>query len=437
MLLIFLACFTGLNVVAQTTGKKIAGADANRQVRPRAVRVDTSKQIHARPRVVKADTSKQIRPRPRAVKADTSKNIRARPRVVRADTSKQLRPRPRVVRADTSKQLRSHLVRGDTSKQTRPRPRIIKADTSRPVRSQVIRKPVIKPSVADSIKKAHTLAKASSAIVATDSLKKITTDSAKTAATPAVAKKTIDSFYLKLLNNPYLKTTGKPVYLVIKERQRQSKDEMFYLLAALLLFLAFLRKGFSKYFRNIFYLFFQPGFRQKQTREQLQQTSFPSLLLNLFFILSGAAYISFIVTHYQLTNLNFLRLLIYSISLLLVLYAGKFFFLTFAGWVFDVKEATETYIFAVYLVNKILGVLLIPFTFIIAFSTGQVVETSITISLLLIGLLFIYRYLLSFTPVLRAVKVNALQFLFCIFAFEIVPLLLIYKTLMIYFNKSL
>ncbi len=431
LLFIFFVCFTGLNVIAQTTSKKVTRADTNRQVRPHAVKAGTNKQI-----------------RPRAVKADTSR--RSRPRVVRADTGKQVRLRPRAVKADTSKRSRPRVVRADTSKRSGPRPRIIKADMRRQGQ-RVIRKPVIKPSLADSIKKADSLTKASSATentnpatladtskkVATDSLKMVTSDSAKIVATPAVVKKPIDSFYLKLLDNPYLKTKGKSVYLVINQRQRQSKDEMFYLLAGLLLFLSFLRMAFSRYFRNIFYLFFQPGFRQKQTREQLQQSSFPSLLLNLFFILSGAAYISFIITHYQLTNLNFWRLLLYSISLLLVLYTGKFLFLTFAGWVFDVKEAAETYIFAVFLINKILGVLLIPFTFIIAFSTNGVVETSITISLLLIGLLFIYRYLLSFAPVLREVKVNALHFLFYIFAFEIVPLLLIYKTLMLYLNKSL
>ncbi len=369
----------------------------------------------------------------------------------------------RATRADTKRQISKSSVKADTSKRSSSRaeksttkrlqnPRALKTDTSKLSRSRIIKKPVVRRRVIDSTRKANSLEKDGLAAsrdtdkviledtpnqVAADVSKTPTADSTKTAAKLLAAKKPIDSFYLKLLDNPYIIKTGEPFYLIISERQRQSKDEMFYLLAGLLLFLAVLRLTFSKYFKNIFYLFFQPTFRQKQTREQLLQNSFPSLLLNLFFILSGAAYISFIITHYQLTNLNFWRLLIYSTALLLVLYTGKFLFLTFAGWVFDVKEATQTYIFAVYLINKILGVLLIPFIFIIAFSSDEVVETSITISLLLIGLLFIYRYLVSFAPVLREVKVNVLQFLFYIFAFEILPLLLIYKTLVIYLNKSL
>ncbi len=372
-------------------------------------------------------------------------------KVTRTDTNRRIfKPS---VKIDTSKKLGSRTIKSKTSNQLK-NPGVLRTDTGKLSRSRVIKKPVIKQRVIDSIRKADSSAKdslvASTLVdtnkvivgdtakqVAEDVSKTVTADSIKTAAKTLAAKKPIDSFYLKLLDNPYLKKTGELVYLVISERQRQSKDEMFYLLAGLLLFLALLRLAFSKYFQNIFSLFFQPTFRQKQTREQLLQNTFPSLLLNLFFILSSAAYISFIITHYQLTNLNFWRLLLYSIALLLVLYTAKFLFLTFAGWVFNVKEATQTYIFAVYLINKILGVLLIPFIFIIAFSTDEVVETSITISLLLIGLLFIYRYLVSFAPVLREVKVNVLQFLFYILAFEIVPLLLIYKTLVIYLNKSL
>jgi hypothetical protein len=361
------------------------------------------------------------------------------------------------VKRDTSRKSGSTATDSKTSKQFK-RPGNLKTNTDGLSRFQVTKKPLIgrraadNPKKADSLRKANSLAKdvlAASAsdirkITQADTTKPVATDVSKTVvsssmkkATVLAKKKPLDSFYLKLLDNPYLKITGEPVYLVIKERQPQSKDEMFYLLAGLLLVLAILRLAFPKYFKNIFYLFFQPTFRQKQIREQLLQRSFPSLLLNIFFILSAAAYISLIITYYHLANFNFLQLLVQVFALLLALYAGKFFFLTFAGWVFDVKEATDTYIFAVYLINKMLGILLIPFTFIIAFSPHQLVETSITISLLLIGLLFIYRYLVSFRAILKEMRLNALQFLFYIFAFEIVPLLLIYKTLVNYLNKSL
>jgi hypothetical protein len=307
----------------------------------------------------------------------------------------------------------------------------------RPRVKKPVAKPVIKPAVTDTIKKADSLITRDAGATIKDSAVPNLQDTASLRASPAIIKRPVDSFYLKILDNPYLRTTGKPVYFVVNERAPQSKDEIFYLLAGLLLFLAFIRLAFSQYFKNIFRLFFQPTFRQKQTREQLLQNTFPSFLLNLFFIVSSAAYITFLISHYQLTHLNLWLLLLYSTIALLVLYIGKFLLLTFAGWVFDVKEATETYIFAVYLINKILGVVLVPFILVIAFSRANIIDHTITVSLLIIAVLFIYRFLVSFAPVQREVKVTPFHFLFYVLAFEIVPLLLIYKTLIIYLNNSL
>lgn len=226
---------------------------------------------------------------------------------------------------------------------------------------------------------------------------------------PVIAKKPFDTFYRKLLDNPFI-TKAKPIYLVLNERERQYKDNFFYLLCGLLLFLAFIRLVFSRYFRSIFRLFFQPSFRQKQTREQLLQSNLPSLLLNLFFIFSAGTYITFLLQFYHFTDISFWWLLLYTNMALLALYLGKFIFLSFAGWVFNVKEATDTYIFAVYLINKITGVVLMPFTVLIAFAQSAVINIAVTISLLLILLLYIYRYIVSYAPVRREVKVSILHF---------------------------
>lgn len=292
--------------------------------------------------------------------------------------------------------------------------------------------------VTDTLKKADSLAKVDSVPPAfSDTGKPIAADTAKHSARAATIKKPVDSVYLRLLDNPFTRTKVKPIYLVIDERDRPSKDQVFYLICGLLLFLAFIKLVFSRYFKNVFRVFFQPSFRQKQTREQLLQNNLPSLLLNLFFIFSAGAYVSFLIQYYHFTDIGFWTLLLYCTASLLVLYAGKFIFLSFTGWVFDFKEAANAYIFAVYLINKILGVILIPFILVIAFSQPFIINISITISLLLILLLYMYRYLVSYSPVRKELKVSVLHFLLYLFAFEILPLLLIYKTLIIYMDKSL
>lgn len=316
---------------------------------------------------------------------------------------------------------------------------------TRPVRA--IKKITTKRVVADTISKPIRLVINDSLVSSNDTLKKDTSlgdtivvqakDTTNILAKTNMVTKPIDSFYLRLLDNPYLKIKGKPLYFGISERQRNSKDEVFYILSGLLFCLAVVRLGFSRYFTNVFRLFFQPTFRQKQTREQLLQGRFPSLLLNFFFVLSCGTYISFVLMHYRLADQSLWWLLLYSMIALIILYTGKFLLLTLAGWVFDVKEATETYLFAVYLINKILGVTLIPFILIVAFSKPPISEVAITLSLLIIGALFIYRYIVSFAPVRRDVSVSLLHFLFYVFAFEITPLFLIYKTFVLYLSKSL
>lgn len=319
-------------------------------------------------------------------------------------------------------------------------------DTGKPTLRPAVKRTVRRIAVIDTLKRrlADDSTRVADSLARADSVNPAIIDSAvalpspvKKTAQPVIVKKPFDSFYKKLLDNPFLRTTAKPIYLIINERERQSKDEMFYLLLGLLAFLGFVKLIFSRYFTNVFRLFFQPSFRQKQTREQLLQSRLPSLLLNLFFIFSGGAYVSFLIAYYNLTHLDFWLILLYSSSALMLLYAGKFIILSFAGWVFNVKEATNTYIFSVYHINKIIGVILIPFTLIIAFSQPLIINISITISLLLILLLFIYRYLVSYSSVRRDLKVSGLHFFFYICAFEIIPLLLIYKTLINYLDNSL
>lgn len=327
--------------------------------------------------------------------------------------------------ADTGKVIKT----SDTAIRSQSKPFI------KQVKRHIIADTLKRDILTDTINKADSLTK-------TDSVKHADTvrrsaDTIINAVAITPVKKPADSIYIRLLNNPFIKSATKPIYLVITDRERQSKDEIFYLLSGLLFFLAFVKLVFSKYFKNIFRLLLQPSFRQKQTREQLLQNKLPGLLLNLFFIFSASAYASFLIQYYHLAHLKFWMLLLYAVTALLILYLGKYIFLKFTGWVFDVKETTDTYIFSVYLVNKALGVIIIPFTLLIAFSPPYIISISITISFLFISLLYLYRYSISYASARKEVNISLLHFLLYIFAFEIIPLLLIYKTLLIYLDKSL
>ena len=225
----------------------------------------------------------------------------------------------------------------------------------------------------------------------------------------------------------------------LKENIRivQGKELLFYLLVFLFILFALLRTAFPKYFSDLFRLFFRTTLKQRQIKEQLMQTPLPSLLLNGFFVISSGLYIAFLLQHFQEGQAqNFWLLFLYGIIGTAAAYFIKFLGLKLSGWVFSVEEAANSYIFIVFIVNKMIGILLLPFLLVLAFTVGNVYTGGITISLCLIGGLLIYRFILTYAAIHNQVKVNPFHFFLYLCAFEIAPLLLIYKGLLVYFHQT-
>jgi hypothetical protein len=94
------------------------------------------------------------------------------------------------------------------------------------------------------------------------------------------------------------------------------------------------------------------------------------------------------------------------------------------------SEASDGYIFIVFTTNKILGIALLPFIIVLAFTNGPITRAALTLGVgTLIGLL-VYRYFLSYVTIHRQIRINFLHFIIYLAAFEIAPLLLINKLLL-------
>lgn len=242
------------------------------------------------------------------------------------------------------------------------------------------------------------------------------------------------STYRKYYTHPFLPLTQKPLFMISDFRERRTLDDMFYLLMGVVLLLAFVRSVFSRYFKNLFVLFLQTSLRQKQTRDQLLQDNLGSLFVNLLFIISTSIYGALVIRNREWLDYPFWHIVFFGAALLTVVYFGKFIFLQFSGWVFNSKEAALNYTFTVFLVNKVLGVLLIPFLFLMAFAKPGIREVALTVSLGLMVLLLLYRYIISFATIRNTLKVNALHFFLYLCAVEILPLMLLYKLMSDYIS---
>src|SRR4030095_9578647 len=113
----------------------------------------------------------------------------------------------------------------------------------------------------------------------------------------------------------------------------------------------------------------------------LLQSPLPSLMFNVFFVVSTAVFLSLLFGYFELApQLPFWLLVLYSALGVVVIYGGKFLLLKFFGWVFQQRDATDTYIFVVFSTNKILGICLLPFIILLGFTYGSVNVAAVTLS---------------------------------------------------------
>ncbi len=216
-------------------------------------------------------------------------------------------------------------------------------------------------------------------------------------------------------------------------KQFFGKEAIFYALIGLVLAFAIFKRMFTKYFKDLFRLFFRTTLKYSQISEQLLQNLLPSLLMNLFFVVSGAFYVTTLLFHFKISPIdNFWLALLNAAGLIAVVYLVKYMVLKISGLLFDIKTATDSYIFIVFIVNKIISIYLLPFIILISFSDGMVQQVAITLSWMGLAGLVLYRFILSYGSIRNLVKVNPFHFFLYLSAFEIAPLLILYK-LMLFF----
>jgi len=230
--------------------------------------------------------------------------------------------------------------------------------------------------------------------------------------------------------NKYFAFGAKPLVVISDRKEFKGKEILFYALLAVLLVFAFIRVSFPKYINDLFRVAFRTTLKQRQISEQLIQTPLPSLLLNFFFLLVASMYVSFVLEHYQLSDsYNFWLLSLYCLVALTVIYVIKFLSLKFFVWLFNITPTTDGYIFIVFMINKIVGIYLLPFIIMLAFAEGDVYQVAFALSYIGIFALLAYRFILSYGLARSQIRVNPFHFFLYLCAFEIVPLLLIYEAL--------
>lgn len=242
-------------------------------------------------------------------------------------------------------------------------------------------------------------------------------------------------------HNALFHSTGAPRPDIAEIREgageASTNTVLFYAIAGVVLFLGIVRVAFTKYFSDLFRAFFNPTLSQRQLRDQLSQTPFPALLLNIYFTLSAGLYVFLILRHFHyITVRQPLVLIPVFMGLIMIVYLAKYAFLRCTGWLFNYPEVTTGYVFTLYMVNKVLGVALLPFILVLAFSAPEIASVALSVSVILIVLLFIYRYIRAYALVKNQIFFSKFQFFVYLCGFEIAPVLIIGKLVLLWLNGA-
>jgi hypothetical protein len=215
-----------------------------------------------------------------------------------------------------------------------------------------------------------------------------------------------------------------------KPFRRRNDDWRFYTAAALVLLFGLAKNAFRKMYDQLVALMLRTTVKTRQIKEQLQNTTVPSLVFNLVFIVTASLLLMLAVVYYKPPEgINYFLLWLLCAGGVTGVYLVKYCWLKLAGWLFNVREAADSYLFFVFFLNKILGIFLVPLVVLLLLNKSQAVEYLLIISYFLIGFFLFYRYYLAYGATQKAIKTSPFHFFLYICAVEITPLLLIYKVL--------
>ncbi len=214
----------------------------------------------------------------------------------------------------------------------------------------------------------------------------------------------------------------------IQKRKRLHLEWIFYSFAGLFLLLGIIRYAWSDYFDKVFLVYFNQGFILRQKKDVMMMWSMPSVLLNFLFVLSGSFFIFFgMGSNYILTGMDRWQVMVFIFFMIAGVYFFKYFFLHFLGWVFKQKEAFDNYSFIVFLNNKIIGVLMLVSTFLMAFSSEEGYITVFRSVLYLIAILFGIRLINAFQIFTRQARAGLFNVLLAFISLEVLPTAILLK----------
>lgn len=249
--------------------------------------------------------------------------------------------------------------------------------------------------------------------------------------------KSLQSIHQVMEANYLINTKSTPIDVSQQEHTNRSAQTLFYCMVGLFLMFGLLKVAFHKYFNNMSRVFFNTSLRQSQLTDQLLLAKLPSLLFNILFVIVAGIYVFLLINGFKSLQESYWQSLFYCILAITIIYLTKYIVLQISGWLTGFRHDAENYIFIVFLSNKVLSLFLLPMILVIAFADSDVSYIAKILSFLVIAFMVLLRYVRAFGVLNLNLSLTKFHFFLYIVGVELLPIFLIYKTLMIFLNKSL
>lgn len=210
-----------------------------------------------------------------------------------------------------------------------------------------------------------------------------------------------------------------------------TSDWIFYMIIGFLVIVSWLRVFNSKYLISNFTALFNYHRATKLYSERNIIQQRVSALLNVIYFLSFGLYLFLIFIHFQWhpANLSGFMLFLTLTGLLVLLFLVRVLLMKLTGFIFVRTELFSAYLFHYYLTNKALGLVMIPFSLAIAYTSGMLTEITIFLSLFVVSSAFVLRLVRT---IMFIIKNEVLLFYLILYlcTVELLPFLVILKMIL-------
>ncbi len=222
----------------------------------------------------------------------------------------------------------------------------------------------------------------------------------------------------------------KPVHDSPQQLRNSNPDWIFLILVLVVGVLTYLRVFYRKNFFQIIAACFNNNLTNQIVRDENLLMQRASVMLNVTFSFIAAAFMYLISVHYDWSmdgmGTGFIRFIFLTVIVSSV-FTLKFLALRFCAYLFHLGREMSTYIFNIFIINNLLGLILIPFIALILFGNILSASTLIMIALGLIVIAYLYRIGRGILIATRYPGFSPVYLFLYLCALEIAPLLVLLK----------